>query len=138
VAVFLDTNVLIYSIGTAPSEIAKREAALRLLDRSDCVLSVQVLQEFYVQATHASRNNTLDHETAIGLIEAWCRFPVQENTLAVFRTALDLRKATGFSCWDCAIIAAAQAAGCAELHSEDMTHDRKVGGLRIVNPFRGL
>lgn len=134
-AVFLDANILIYSISTAPGEIAKREKALRLLDRTDCVLSVQVLQEFYVQATHISRKDALDHETATGLIRTWRRFPVQENTLAVFENALDLRKATGFSYWDCAIIAAAQAAGCSELYTEDLTHGRKVAGVLIVNPF---
>ena len=134
-AIFLDTNILIYSISTAPREIAKREKALQLLDRTDCVLSVQVLQEFYVQATHTSRKDALDHETATGLIRTWRRFPVQENTLAVLETALDLRRATGFSYWDCAIIAAAQEASCGELHTEDLTSGRRVASVLIVNPF---
>ena len=136
--VFLDTNVLLYSISTADDEAPKRDKALQLLDRPDCVLSVQVLQEFYVQATRASRRNALPHETAVSLTETWLRFAVQENTLAIFQAALELRKNTGFVFWDCAIIAAAQAADCSELYSEDMSHGRRIAGLRIVNPFRGL
>ena len=91
-----------------------------------------------MQATRASRRNALPHDTAVSLTETWLRFPVQENTLAIFQAALELRKTTGFAFWDCAIIAAAQAAGCSELYSEDMSHGRRIAGLRIVNPFRGL
>jgi predicted nucleic acid-binding protein len=138
VTIFLDTNVLLYSISTADDEATKRDKALQLLDRPDCVLSVQVLQEFYVQATRASRKNALPHETAVALTETWLRFPIQENTLEIFQAALELRKTTGFAFWDCAIIAAAHAADCSELYSEDMSDGRKIAGLRIVNPFRGL
>ncbi|HEX4889013.1 MAG TPA: hypothetical protein VFW37_01390 [Alphaproteobacteria bacterium] len=35
--------------------MAKAAKAIALLEREDCVLSVQVLQEFYVQATRATR-----------------------------------------------------------------------------------
>lgn len=135
--IFLDTNILLYSISTADDEIAKRAKALQLLDRSDCVLSVQVLQEFYVQATRTSRLDALTHNAAIALTEAWLRFPIQENTVSTFRAALKLRKTTGFAFWDCAIIAAARAAGCDELYSEDMTDGRKIGALKLINPFRG-
>jgi predicted nucleic acid-binding protein len=138
VTIFLDTNILLYSISSAAEEVAKRNRAIQLLDRADCVLSVQVLQEFYVQATRASRGDPLSHEVAASLTRAWSRFPVQENSLAVFQAALEVRRTTRFVFWDCTIIAAALAAGCRELHSEDMSHGRKIDGLRIVNPFRGL
>ena len=46
---FLDTNILIYSISDNPAEAAKRSCAEALLARDDGALSVQVLQEFYVQ-----------------------------------------------------------------------------------------
>jgi predicted nucleic acid-binding protein len=138
VTIFLDTNVLLYSISTADDEAAKRDKALRLLDRPDCALSVQVLQEFYVQATRASRRDPLTHETAVSLTETWLRFPIQENTLVIFHAALRLRKTTGFAFWDCAIIAAANEAGCDQLYSEDMAHGRKIANLQIVNPFSGL
>ena len=48
---FLDTNILLYSISRDAREAAKRDRAVALLERDDGALSVQVLQEFYVQAT---------------------------------------------------------------------------------------
>jgi predicted nucleic acid-binding protein len=56
---FLDTNVLLYAISPNPEEAAKRAQADALLRREDGALSVQVLQEFYVQATRASRPDYL-------------------------------------------------------------------------------
>jgi predicted nucleic acid-binding protein len=50
--------------------------------------------------------------------------------------ALDIRVACGFSDWDSAIIAAADALGCRELCSEDMTRGREVDGVAIIDPFR--
>ncbi|HEX2888540.1 PIN domain-containing protein [Vineibacter terrae] len=134
--VFLDANILIYSISTAADESGKRDKALTLLDRDDCVLSVQVLQEFYVEATRASRPDRLSHEIATGLIRTWMRFRIQDTTVAVLQGALEIRAAHGFSFWDSAIIAAARVGGCGELYTEDLSHGRIVDGVMIVNPFR--
>lgn len=75
----VDTNVLLYAVSRAADERAKAEAALELLDEGDLGLSVQVLQEFYVQATRANRNDRLTHEQAALLVESWLRFPVQAH-----------------------------------------------------------
>jgi predicted nucleic acid-binding protein len=47
---FVDTNILLYSLSTHPAESTKAEIARRRLDDDDLCLSVQVLQEFHVQA----------------------------------------------------------------------------------------
>ena len=133
---FLDTNILLYSISRNPADAVKQERAIALLDRDDGALSVQVLQEFYVEATRPARPHPLAHETAIGLVSAWTRFKVQEITLSILTGALQIKAAHGFSYWDSAIIAAARALGCRELYSEDMSHGREVEGITIVNPFR--
>ena len=133
---FLDTNVLLYAVSTAPEEEAKARLALALLERDDCALSVQVLEEFYAQATRASRADRLSHAHAVALIESWLRFTVQEITVPVLQTALALRERSGLSFWDCAILAAARAAGCREVYSEDLAHDRDYGGIRVIDPFR--
>ena len=52
---FIDANILLYTISDVPEESRKARIAIDLLDRDGGVLSVQVLQEFYVQATRASR-----------------------------------------------------------------------------------
>lgn len=48
---FLDTNVLLYAVSADPRKAAKRDLARELLQEDDWTLSIQVLQEFFVQAT---------------------------------------------------------------------------------------
>ena len=133
---FLDTNILLYSISQNPAESLKRDRAIALLDDDSGALSIQVLQEFYVQATRTSRADAVSHELAAGLIEAWSRFRIQDMTLPILHTALRIRKAHGFSFWDSAIVAAALALGCDRVYTEDLTHGQMVDGLAIVDPFR--
>jgi predicted nucleic acid-binding protein len=133
---FLDTNVLLYSISRNPAEHSKRRIAEALLDFDDNALSVQVLQEFYVQATRSTRADALPHDIAAGLVRAWLRFKVQDITHAIMLSALDIKTTHGLSYWDAAIVAAANAMGCRELLSEDMTHGREMAGVTVVNPFR--
>ena len=133
---FLDTNILLYSISRDPAEAAKRERAIALLECDNGALSVQVLQEFYVQATRPTRSDPLPHEIAVGLIAAWTRFRVQDITQSILTGALEIKAARGFSYWDSAIIAAARALGCRVLYSEDMSHGQEVEGVTITNPFR--
>ena len=133
---FVDTNILLYSISRDPGEARKREQAIALLLEDDLVLSVQVLQEFYVQATRASRPDPLPHDLAAGLIHAWRRFPVQDITVGILVAALEIKAQHGFSYWDSAIVAAARALGCQELLSEDLSHGQQIGGVTIVNPFQ--
>jgi len=136
VPVFFDTNVLIYSISRDPAEATKRERALALLERDDGALSIQVLQEFYVQATRPTRPHRVPHEIAVDLLTGWSRFRVQDMTLAILNAALEIGAAHRFSYWDSAVIAAARALGCRELYTEDMSHGREVEGVLIINPFR--
>src|SRR2546427_256314 len=119
---FLDTNILLYSISRDPSEVAKRDRAVTLIDAGGNALSVQVLQEFYVQATRPTRPDALPHDIAAGLIRTWLRFKVQEISVSIMTGALEIKAAYGLSYWDAAIVAAARALGCRELYSEDMAH----------------
>ena len=134
--IFFDTNILLYSISGEPTESHKRERAVALLDRDDGALSVQVLGEFYVQATRPTRPERLSHQIAAALISKWTRFPVQEINLGILNAALEIKGTHRFSYWDSAIIAAARALGCRELYTEDMSHGRQVDGVTIINPFR--
>jgi len=126
----------LYSISRDPAEAGKRERAIALIDRDDGALSAQVLQEFYVEATRATRSDRIPHETAMGLLVAWSRFRVQAATLQIVVAALEIHKAHGFSYWDSAIVAAARALDCETLYTEDLTHGRQIDRVMIVNPFR--
>ena len=58
---FLDTNILLYSVSQNPAESNKRDRAIELLGDDSSALSIQVLQEFHVQATRASRPDPIPH-----------------------------------------------------------------------------
>ena len=88
---FLDTNVLLYRISTDPKETRKAQIAERILQGKDMALSVQVLQEFYAQATRSSRSGALRHEEAFELVRSWQRFPVQEITVLIMERAMVVR-----------------------------------------------
>ena len=133
---FVDTNVLLYSISTDPAESHKRDVAVALLEADDLALSVQVLQEFYVQATRPTRDDALSHDIAAALIRTWLRFRVQDLTPAVMLGALEIKVAHRLSYWDAAIVAAARALGCDEVLSEDLSHGQQIDSVLIRNPFR--
>ena len=71
---FVDTNVLIYAASPAPNEADKQNAAQRLLEAGDLALSVQVLQEFYHQATRSTRLGTISQDHALRFIESISHF----------------------------------------------------------------
>jgi predicted nucleic acid-binding protein len=133
---FVDTNVLLYAISRDPAEQDKAKRASDILADPDLALSAQVLQEFYVQATRASRPDPLTHQQAVRLIESFGRFSVQDITSTIVMAALDTRHRFQLSYWDAAIIEAARAAGCAEVLSEDLSDGQEYAGVRVLNPFR--
>lgn len=133
---FVDTNVLLYSISTQPSEASKAAKARAVLSSRDLVLSLQVLQEFYVQATRESRPDPLTHDETVSFIKTWRRFPTQDITLTVLDDALAIKARYKLSYWDSAIIAAARAGNCTEVLSEDMNDGQDYAGVVVVNPFK--
>lgn len=133
---FVDTDVLLYSISTNPADFPKRDRAVSLLTSDDLALSVQVLQEFYVQATRSTRQHVLEHSVAVGLIRTWLRFKIQDVTLPVMLDALNIKARFGLSYWDAAILSAARALGCEEVLTEDLHEGQRIEGVLINNPFR--
>jgi predicted nucleic acid-binding protein len=134
---FIDTNVLLYAVSRDPDEQDKALRANEVLAGRDVALSVQVLQEFYVQATRDSRPDPLSHEQAAELVESFLRFPVQEITTGVMLAALATRRRFGISYWDAAILEASRALGCDVVLSEDLSDGEDYAGVRVENPFRG-
>jgi predicted nucleic acid-binding protein len=132
---FVDTNVLLYTISRDPAEQHKAKRANDILTDRELALSVQVLQEFYVQATRASRPDPITHLQAARLIESFRRFHVQDITSSILMAALDTRHRFQLSYWDAAIIEAARAMGCTEVLSEDLSDGQDYAGVRVTNPF---
>jgi predicted nucleic acid-binding protein len=133
---FVDTNVLLYAISRAPDEHAKAELATDILRHRDLALSVQVLQEFYAQATRSGRSDRVTHQQAVSLVESFLRFPIRAITTDLMFAAMATRERFQISYWDAAIIEAARSLGCQVVLSEDLGDGQDYAGVHVENPFR--
>lgn len=132
---FFDTNVIVYSDDrSAPS---KQLRALDLLAEhrraGTGVVSLQVLQEYFVSAT---RKLQVDPSAARRKVELLAEFHVAAPQITDILGAIDLHRLHGFSFWDALILRMAQQAGCKVLFSENFQNARRVEGIQVVNPFR--
>jgi predicted nucleic acid-binding protein len=131
---FLDTNVLAYADdGDQPG---KQAIALDLLSRGfsdpSGVVSLQVLQEYYVTAT---RKLGVARGDARRKVELFARLEMVRLEAPDILAAIDLQALHSFSFWDALIIQAALLARCTILYSEDLQPGFRLGAMRIVNPF---
>jgi predicted nucleic acid-binding protein len=133
---FVDTNVLLYAISRDPEEQDKAKRANEILAARDLAVSVQVLQEFYVQATRVSRRDPITHEQAVDLIESFMRFPIVPITAELMLAAFSTCRRFRISYWDAAILEAGRALGCGVVLSEDLSDGEDYAGVRVENPFR--
>ncbi len=134
-ASFVDTNILLYAAGLNPTESEKHYRAIEVLNEPDLAIPVQVLQEFYSQATRHSRNSRLTHEDALQFLVTLDDLRVVPVTFETFLSATTISHRFQLSYWDGAILASAQSAGCDAVYSEDMNPTQDYGGIRVINPF---
>jgi len=131
---FLDTNILLYVDDLAHA--AKQQRALELILEHKAqhtgVVSLQVLQEYFVNAT---RKLGLDPGLVRQKVETYCRFDVVEPVVADILAAIDFHRLHRISYWDALVLHCARQAGCRVLLTEDMQHGQVIDGVRIVNPF---
>lgn len=101
---FLDANVLVYSISSAPSEVVKKEKAVELISKANFGVSAQVLQEFYVTITRKVKQ-PVGHELAIKLVRELSAFPLVNTTSDLIERGALLSQRYQLSYWDGAVIA---------------------------------
>src|ERR1700692_636999 len=132
---FVDTNILIYAHDVdakAKHEVAK--GVLReLWSQRTGVLSMQVLQEFYVNVTRKIAS-PLPKDVArlvVNSYSIWCIETTPAELAAAFRIEDEAR--IGF--WDALIVASAAKSGCERILSEDLNAQQRIAGIRVENPF---
>lgn len=112
----LDTNVVVYLYSS--DEPDKQAAALALTEQNTSVASTQVLSEL---ANTLSRKFALPYDVVAQAVVEVCDccavIPVLPDTIA---QALVLAQKYRYSYYDSLILAAALAAGCDTLATEDM------------------
>lgn len=130
----LDTNVLAYAEGVNGAQ--GKKAALDLiakLPEDTTFLPVQVLGElFHVLVRKAGRSPERAEEAILGWQDA---FPLIETSPAVMLAATDLAAHHRLGIWDSVVLAAAAAAGCRLLLSEDLQSGFTWNGVTVTNPF---
>jgi predicted nucleic acid-binding protein len=131
---FFDTNILIYADDKAHTAKQRRAVALIAEHRRDGtgVLSMQILQEYFVTVTRKLR---VDVQIARRKVELLAEFDVAAPGIEDVLAAIDLHRLHSFSFWDALVVRSAKRAGCKVLFSEDMQDHREIDGVRIVNPF---
>jgi predicted nucleic acid-binding protein len=103
---FLDTNILLYRISNDPAEKEKARVAEEILRQTDLGLSVQVLQEFYVNVT-AKISKPISPAQARTIISRYRVWPLEENNADSILRASEIQEHFRLSFWDALIIAAA-------------------------------
>ncbi len=131
---FFDSNVILY---VASSDTAKSSRAEQLLGAERGWISVQVLNE---SANVLRRKHGMPWLSMRAfLLELRQGLDVLPITIDLHEAGLRLAEKYSFAIYDSFIVAAALAADCDTLWSEDMRDGLLVDGrLRIVNPFRDL
>ena len=133
---FVDTNVLIYAEDRDAKEkhLVARDLILELWDSREGVLSVQVLQEFYVNVTRKLKK-PLSAGKARDIVEEYLTWTVIDNTGRMLLDAIELQRKAQLSFWDSLVVQAAIDAGCDRLYTEDLNAGQRIGSVTIVNPF---
>ncbi len=131
---FVDTNVLIYLHDTTAG--FKQEVAKKLMDElwrsGEGALSVQVLQEFYVNGTKKLGMPSEAAEAQMARLLVWAvHTPTPQDVLGAVR----LHRAQQLSFWDAMIVTSAGRLGCEVVWSEDLNAEQQVAGVRVQNPF---
>jgi predicted nucleic acid-binding protein len=134
---FVDTNILLYAYDDSAG--SKRDQARALVEQlwesRDGCLSVQVLQEFFVNVTRKIPK-PLDAAAAKEIVadmSYWhLHIPAADDVLA----AIGIHQHTGISFWDAMIVRSAAEIGCAVLYSEGLNAGQEYSGVRVENPFQ--
>lgn len=133
---FVDTNILLYAHDRDAGQKGEIAAAClrELWDTEQGVLSVQVLQEFFVNVTRKI-SVPLPTPVAREVLRIYRPWVQRETTVDTVLRATDLMEFAQISFWDALIVAAAEEAGAQMLLSEDLNDGQTIAGVKIVNPF---
>jgi predicted nucleic acid-binding protein len=134
---FVDTNILVYAEdrNTKAKHETARDLVIELWEKREGVLSIQVLQEFYVTATRKLKK-PLSAAKAREIVHEYLTWTVVENTSRLLTAALVLHQSAQLSFWDAMVVQAAVEAGCDTLYSEDLNAGQRFGSVVVVNPFK--
>lgn len=133
---FVDTNILLYAYDKdAGDKHRKANAIIKELWLNGLgVLSVQVLQEFYVNVTRKIPSPVTPAQ-ARSFIETYASWEVVESNSFTILSASEIQERHRLSFWDSLIVAAASEADADKILTEDLNHNQVLEGIKIFNPL---
>ena len=135
---FLDTNIFVYTFDSTQPEKKARATDLvsQALRDTQGVISYQVVQEFINVATRKFARPLTPKDCAAYLDRVLSPLCEVFSNIGLYKEALEIHERWQFSYYDSLIIAAALAASCERIYSEDLKHGQKIRSLVIEDPFR--
>jgi len=134
--IFVDTNILVYGHDADAGQ--KHQIAQTVLadlwKQRNGVISVQVLQEFYVTMTRKVLH-PLPAKEVRELIRNYSCWPVEMNDPLSILNASRIEETYKISFWDALIITAASKVDAEKILTEDLQPGQMIEGIRIENPF---
>lgn len=133
---FVDTNVLLYAYDPHAGERHARAKDLvgRLGRERRGALSVQVLQEFYVNAVHKIAV-PLSPDQARARLRVLSRWRSHSPLPADVIAATEIAERHKVSFWDAMIVRSAGQLSCATLWTADLTSGQEIGDVQVISPF---
>jgi predicted nucleic acid-binding protein len=134
--IFLDTNIIVYAHDRSSGDkhADAREIMDYLWENRKGVISVQVLQEFFVCVTKKI-SKPLPIKNARDILDYLSTWDVVANDKHITLKAIDIQERYQFSFWDSLIIQAAIQGQARIVLSEDLPGGQVVKDLKILNPF---
>ena len=132
---FLDTNILVYSVDKKnPSkQVLAREIVVDAINGGDYMISAQVLNEF-------SNVALLKLQMTVAEVGKFVSMFKQMNVVSLdfkwTERALEIKGRYGIQFFDSLLLAAAEANGCDEIYTEDLSDGQVYCGIKAVNPFK--
>ena len=132
---FIDTNVIVYANDAGDPGKQRRaiEVVTSLMRSGEGVVSTQVLMEYAAVAVTKLGQARSAVDRQLSLLD---RLEVVQITRDRIQQGLELSASLQLSFWDGVILAAAVAARCDLLLSEDFTAGRRYAGVEVRDPFR--
>jgi len=136
VPAFVDTNILVYAEDrdAGSKHTIARDLVADLWRSGEGVLSVQVLQEFFVTVTRKMKR-PLQPPEALAIVEQYLTWRLVTNTGDLLLAGIRLAATLKISFWDALVVQAASIERCERLWTEDLNHGQRIGNLTILNPF---
>ena len=133
--VFVDTNILFYSRQLSRESKRDRAAAWlrKLVAARRARLNLQVLNE--LANVLLKKRGDLSAQDVFAAIDELAALGTRGVDMRAAVHARQIRLKTGYSWWDCLLLASAIELGCRWFLSEDLQDGHEIEGLTIVDPF---